>query len=103
MDSTKNLSSDFFLDTVNNLCSKYGNVGLAAGVLRDGETTAMNFGTSDGAQGHPTTKDTIFLISSMTKPIIALAVAIMAADESYPVDLTTDVKQIFPELASRTF
>ncbi|KAK1826797.1 beta-lactamase/transpeptidase-like protein [Podospora conica] len=96
------LGSDFFSDTVNHLCSRYGNVGLSTGVLEGSQMTEHSFGTSDG-DGSPTSKDTIFLISSMTKPIIALAVAIMAVDETYAVDLTTEVKHVFPQLASRTF
>ncbi|KAK0742804.1 beta-lactamase/transpeptidase-like protein [Schizothecium vesticola] len=39
----------------------------------------------------------------MTKPIIALAVAIMSIDKAYPVDLTAEVARVFPELAKRTF
>jgi len=32
----------------------------------------------------------------MTKPIIALAVGIMAVDGSYSVDLATEVGRVFP-------
>lgn len=104
MDTTAaDLESDLFLNTVSHLCERYGNVGLSAGILEDGETTELNFGTSDGSEENPVSQDTIFLISSMTKPFIALALAIMSVDKSYPVDLATGVAQVFPELASRTF
>jgi hypothetical protein len=87
--TTEDLGSSFFLDTVSHLCKRYGNVGLSPGVLEGGETTKLNFGTSDGSD--QTSQDTIFLISSMTKPIIALAVAIMSVHKAYPVDLSTEV------------
>jgi CubicO group peptidase (beta-lactamase class C family) len=89
------------LDTVSHLCKIYGNVGLSAGVLEGGETTDLDFRTFDGSDS--TSQDTIFLISSMTKPIIALAVAIMSVDTAYPLDLSTEVAQVFPEPASRTY
>lgn len=97
------LGSGFFLHTIKNLCQRYGNVGLSAGIIEDEEITDLNFGTSDGFEGNTTSRDTIFLISSMTKPIIALAVAIMSVDKAYHVNLATEVAQVFPELATRTF
>lgn len=104
MDTTAaDLGSDFFMTTIKNLCERYGNVGLSAGIIEDGKTTDINFGTSDGFEGNTTSRDTIFLISSMTKPIIALAVAIMSVDKDYRVNLATEVAQVFPELGTRTF
>ena len=67
--------AEIFLDTVKYLCSRYGNVGLSAGILEDGQTMGINVGTPGGSKEITTSQDTIFLISSMTKPIIALAVA----------------------------
>ncbi|KAK3349822.1 beta-lactamase/transpeptidase-like protein [Lasiosphaeria hispida] len=101
------LKSQAFSDTVNHLSSNYGNVGLSIGLLDGSDSVDMNFGTlqaaSDGGDGETPTKDTVYLISSMSKPIIALAVAIMVNDEKYDIDLTTKVKDILPELAGRTF
>ncbi|KAK0708018.1 beta-lactamase/transpeptidase-like protein [Lasiosphaeris hirsuta] len=100
------LRSQAFMDMVNHLSSNYGNVGLSVGHLDGSNSINMNFGTiqalNDGDCGEAPTKDTVYMISSMSKPIIALAIAIMVNDEKYDVELTTHIKDILPELAGRT-
>lgn len=89
----------------NHLCSKYGTVGLSAGLLDDGNAAYFNTGTLElpGADARPASPDSMYLISSLTKPISALTVTIMVNDDRYAIEFTTKVKDIFPELASRTF
>jgi len=103
---SENAHSRSLIDVAEHLCSKYGTVGLSAGLLEGGNTFNFNIGSLDlpgGAAGRPTSHDSMYLISSLTKPIFTLAAAIMVNDSQYTIDFTTEVKDIFPELADRTF
>jgi CubicO group peptidase (beta-lactamase class C family) len=93
------------VDVAQHLCTKYGTAGLSAGLLDHGKVAHVNIGTLDlpGADARPTSPDSMYLISSMTKPIFALAVAIMVNDGRYAIKFTTEVRDVFPELAPRTF
>ena len=73
--------------------------GLAALVARRGEvhTDAIGTVTADGAPAGP---DTIFRISSMTKPVIAAAVMILI--EECVLRLDEPVDRLLPELADRS-
>src|ERR1700729_2860314 len=70
--------------------------GLAALVARRGEvhTDAIGTVTADGAPAGP---DTIFRISSMTKPVIAAAAMILI--EECVLRLDEPVDRLLPELA----
>ncbi|KAK0640829.1 beta-lactamase/transpeptidase-like protein [Cercophora newfieldiana] len=93
------------IDVASHLCSKYGTVGLSAGLLDSGEISCFNIGTLElpGNASRPTSQDSIYLVSSLTKPIFALAIAIMVNDNQYNIDFTTEVRDMFPELAGKTF
>lgn len=97
------LLSPLFQQTVQQLCSKYGSVGLSAGFLDGSQTVDVNYGTRDGSPDTPTTRDTVYLISSMTKAITALAIAIMANDKEFGTDFDTEVREVFPQLSGRTY
>jgi CubicO group peptidase (beta-lactamase class C family) len=73
--------------------------GLAALVARRGEvhTDAIGTVTADGAPAGP---DTIFRISSMTKPVIAAAAMILI--EECVLRLDEPVDRLLPELAGRS-
>ncbi|KAK4444525.1 beta-lactamase/transpeptidase-like protein [Podospora aff. communis PSN243] len=95
-----------FCDVAEQLCAKYGTVGLSAGMLDNGEYCHFNVGSLD----HPddpnpreSTQHSMYLVSSLTKPIFALAIAIMVNDQQYGVDFTTEVEDILPEMGPRGF
>ena len=78
---------------------EHGDVtGLVALVARHGEVHADGIGTvtPDGAPAGP---DTIFRISSMTKPVAAVAAMILA--EECAIRLDDPVDELMPELAGR--
>ncbi|KAK0616992.1 beta-lactamase/transpeptidase-like protein [Immersiella caudata] len=88
------------------LCAKYGTVGLSAGMLDNGNTVHFNLGSLDPpseAAPRRTSRDSMYLVSSLTKPIFALAIAIMVNDKQYGIDFTTGVEEIFPELRGKTW
>ncbi|KAK0655414.1 beta-lactamase/transpeptidase-like protein [Cercophora newfieldiana] len=92
-------------NVAHHLCSKYATVGLSAGLLDNGKTTHFNIGTLElpGADARAASPDSMYLVSSLTKPVFALAVTIMVNDSQYPIEFTTEVRDVFPELESRTF
>jgi CubicO group peptidase (beta-lactamase class C family) len=73
--------------------------GLAWAVARRGEVHRGEAGTSGVAGGGPIQPDTIFRISSMTKPITAVAALILV--EECQVRLDEPVDRLLPELADR--
>lgn len=77
--------------------SKYGNVGLSIGVLKDGEQAFLNFGQGT-ISGPPPSNETVYLISSMTKPIVALALFILINDKGNDIDINTPVSDILGQL-----
>ncbi|HET7490040.1 MAG TPA: serine hydrolase domain-containing protein [Acidimicrobiales bacterium] len=72
--------------------------GLAWAVARGGEVHAGSAGTT-GAGGSAVGRDTIFRISSMTKPVTA--VAVLALAEECLIRLDEPVDRLLPELAGR--
>lgn len=72
--------------------------GLVSLVSRRGETRVTTLGTL-GAQRGPVRRDTIFRISSMTKPITAVAALILV--EECKLRLDEPVDRLLPELARR--
>lgn len=73
--------------------------GLVLAVSRRGETVIEPIGAAD-REGTPISADTIFRISSMTKPITAAAV--MSLVEECKLRLDDPVDALLPELADRT-
>jgi CubicO group peptidase (beta-lactamase class C family) len=73
-------------------------VGLATLVSRRGETHVDAVGTLS-IGGVPMSRDTIFRIASMTKPITAAAAMILVDDGK--VRLDEPVSRLLPELADR--
>ncbi len=73
--------------------------GLVAVVARHGEAHVTTVGTMSAGGGEPVQRDTIFRISSMTKPVTAVASMILA--EECAVRLDEPVDRLLPELADR--
>src|SRR6266568_8511823 len=73
--------------------------GLVAVVARHGEAHVTTVGTMSAGGGEPVQRDTIFRISSMTKPVTAVATMILA--EECAVRLDEPVDRLLPELADR--
>jgi len=75
--------------------------GLVTLISRRGEVYVEAIGTMDiGGGSGPMRRDTIFRISSMTKPIAA--VAAMTLIEECKLRLDEPVDRLLPELADRT-
>ncbi|HEY5987439.1 MAG TPA: serine hydrolase domain-containing protein [Streptosporangiaceae bacterium] len=73
--------------------------GLVALVARHGDAHVDAIGTMSAGGGEPVQRDTIFRISSMTKPVTAVATMILA--EECAVRLDEPVDRLLPELAGR--
>lgn len=76
-----------------------GAPGIVTMVSRRGETHVDVIGTTDLDGGTPMRRDTIFRISSMTKPIVAAAAMILV--EECRLRLDDPVDDLLPELADR--
>ncbi len=73
--------------------------GLITLVSRRGEVHADVIGTRAFGESVPMQYDTIFRISSMTKPIIAVATMILVEEGKLQLDMSVDT--LLPELAAR--
>lgn len=73
--------------------------GVVTLVSRRGETHVGTFGTHEIEGGRPMARDTIFRISSMTKPVTAAAAMILV--EECALRLDEPVDRLLPELADR--
>ena len=73
--------------------------GLVALVSRRGEVHVEALGSTMLGGGVPMRRDTIFRISSMTKPITAAAVMMLVEDCKLRLD--EPVERLLPELANR--
>jgi CubicO group peptidase (beta-lactamase class C family) len=73
--------------------------GLVTIVSRRGEIHAGAIGTHGFGSGKPMQRDTIFRISSMTKPVTAVATLILV--EECKIRLDEPVDRLLPELADR--
>jgi CubicO group peptidase (beta-lactamase class C family) len=73
--------------------------GLVTLVSRRGEAQVETFGTSAAGGKDPTRRDAIFRISSMTKPITAVATMILV--EECRLRLDESVERLLPELRNR--
>ncbi|KAK0744421.1 beta-lactamase/transpeptidase-like protein [Apiosordaria backusii] len=82
--------------------SESGNVGGSIGLLENGSCAFFNIGTRAVDDGQPPTEDTAYLISSITKPFLGLAIALLVNDGRHSISFETPVKQVLPELEGRT-
>ncbi|MFN2607667.1 MAG: serine hydrolase domain-containing protein [Acidimicrobiales bacterium] len=73
--------------------------GLAWAVARGGEAHTGVAGTLDAGRDAPVKRDTIFRISSMTKPVTAVAALVLL--EECAIRLDEPVDRLLPELADR--
>jgi len=73
--------------------------GLVTAVSRRGETHVDVIGATSVGGGSPVTTDTLFRISSMTKPITAVATLVLL--EECVLRLDEPVDRLLPELADR--
>jgi CubicO group peptidase (beta-lactamase class C family) len=73
--------------------------GLVSLVARRGEVHVDAIGTTEPGGGRPVTFDTIFRISSMTKPVTAVATMLLVEEGKLRLDEPVD--RLLPELADR--
>jgi CubicO group peptidase (beta-lactamase class C family) len=73
--------------------------GLVSVISRKGETHVDVMGTSAFEGGHELKEDSIFRISSMTKPVTAVATLLLI--EECALRLDESVERLLPELANR--
>jgi CubicO group peptidase (beta-lactamase class C family) len=78
-------------------CKTHGIPGVTVGINRGGATLVETVGTGDVDGTWPMRPDGLFRITSMTRPVTAAAV-LMLADDGL-VDLNEDVTRLLPELA----
>ncbi|RYO90906.1 hypothetical protein DL766_009707 [Monosporascus sp. MC13-8B] len=72
------------------LIERFGNRDASVGVMKDGTVEFLRVGSGTAM----TPEETVYLISSLTKPILAVAVGVLVA--SGKVELETPVKDILP-------
>lgn len=73
--------------------------GLVAAVSRGGETHVEVVGSLRADGGRPVRRDTIFRISSMSKPVTAAATMVLVDEGALQLD--EPVERLLPELANR--
>ena len=73
--------------------------GLVALVARGDEVRAETVGVTEFGGDVPIRRDTPFRITSMTKPVLAVAALMLAEDDAF--DLEEPVARLLPELAGR--
>jgi CubicO group peptidase (beta-lactamase class C family) len=73
--------------------------GLVALVSRHGEGETLALGTLAAGGAEPMRRDTIFRITSMTKPVTAAAALILAEERGWSLD--EPIERWLPELANR--
>lgn len=85
--------------TIEKLLQDSGSVGASIGVLRHCQQHFLNMGAWGLDVAACPDQDTVYLISSMTKPIIAAAVGILMDNFSmYQLNFDTPVSAVLPEL-----
>ncbi|KAK3401548.1 beta-lactamase/transpeptidase-like protein [Sordaria brevicollis] len=85
--------------TIEKLLQDSGSVGASLGVLRHDERHFLNVGARSLDVTACPDHDTVYLISSMTKPIIAAAVGILMDDfPKYHLKFDTPVSTVLPEI-----
>ncbi|KAK3380900.1 beta-lactamase/transpeptidase-like protein [Podospora didyma] len=87
--------------TIEELFSNYGSAGGSIGIIKGGKQHFLNVGHKDVNVDQPPDQNTSYLLSSMTKPITALAVGILVNTKKFGISLTTPVKDILPELETK--
>jgi CubicO group peptidase (beta-lactamase class C family) len=91
------------LDRMHDVMARYIEGGVAPGLVtvvsRRGETHVDAIGTKAVGGGGPMARDTIFRISSMTKPVTAVATLMLIEDGRIGLDEPVD--RLLPELADR--
>lgn len=88
--------------TIEQLFKDSGTVGGSIGVLSNGKQHLLSVGARHLDAPGPPDENTIFLISSMTKPILGLAMALLIDSDGYNIGYVTPVKDLLPELAGKT-
>lgn len=79
-----------------------GNVGASIGVLSKSEQHFLGIGSRGLDAAVPPTEDTLYLVSSMTKPLMGLAVAALVEDDKYGLGFDTPVREFLPYLHGKT-
>ncbi|GAB1315467.1 hypothetical protein MFIFM68171_05677 [Madurella fahalii] len=89
--------------TIEQLFRDGGSVGGSVGVLSGGKHDFLDIGARDSSSPAPPNEDTVYLVSSMTKPMLGLAIAVLVNDCRYNVRLDTPVKDLLPCLDGQTY
>lgn len=63
------------------------------------DVRADAFGTTEASGGNSLTRDTVFRIASLTKPVLAAAALVLAEDDV--IDLEKPIHRLLPELAGQ--
>jgi CubicO group peptidase (beta-lactamase class C family) len=91
-------------ETIKGLFRDGGNVGGSIGILSGGKQALLSIGTRDTSPSRlPPDDHTVYLISSMTKPILGLAMAVLVNDSRYNISFDTTVKEVLPRLERKSF
>lgn len=98
MDDIKNIISSIISSSIDN----HSSIGENCAVYKDGkEIFSGSFGLADRENGVPMSRDRIFRLFSLTKPITSSAVMILFDRNALSPD--TEVRDIFPEFADLTY
>ncbi|KAL2166395.1 hypothetical protein VTG60DRAFT_2824 [Thermothelomyces hinnuleus] len=79
-----------------------GNVGGSIGVLTNGEQHFLGIRSRGLDTPVPPNEDTVYLISSLTKPLLGLAIAVLVDGDEYDVTFETPVQRFLPGLDGKT-
>ncbi|CCC12548.1 hypothetical protein SMACR_06956 [Sordaria macrospora] len=89
--------------TIGKLFQDSGSVGASIGILHHGHQQFLNVGAQGLGVSVLPDQDTVYLISSMSKPIISTAVGILMDDfPRYQLKFDTPVSTVLPELKDRS-
>ncbi|KAK3987957.1 putative beta-lactamase [Cladorrhinum sp. PSN332] len=100
--SSVRLLPDAVIETIRQVFHDGGNLGGSVGILDADKCQLLNVGRRDVLHDDAPDEETIYLISSMTKPFLGVAIAILVNDEDNEISFGAPVKDIFPELIGRT-
>ncbi|KAK4168440.1 beta-lactamase/transpeptidase-like protein [Cladorrhinum sp. PSN259] len=93
---------DSVSETIQQIFKESGNVGGSVGILDNEKSYFLNLGQKELPNPGIPDRDTLYLISSMTKPFLGLAMAILINEKENETTFDTTVSDIFPELRAKT-
>ncbi|KAK4228658.1 beta-lactamase/transpeptidase-like protein [Podospora fimiseda] len=96
------LLSGTIIDTIQQVFNNGGNVGGSVGIIDGAESYFLNVGRGDTLHQDVPDEESIYLISSMTKPFLGVAIAMLVNHKENEISFDTSIKEIFPDLEGRT-